>query len=168
MVRVRSPGDPRLATPSRRTALPVYLDAISAPRRGALLGLFSDLSRARYALSRRTPGPGRAVAGARFSGARPLRIRGLRIAEGSRDYRGIYDIAWGTLTLILRPTLHCMTMSSARLCVCVVMCVTVSLHAASMILNHQYSSSMYNENFELSICTCKFYFVYCLLNGYTW
>ena len=93
MVRVRSPGDPRLATPSRRTALPVYLDAISAPRRGALLGLFSDLSlasvdTARYALSAHAGAWG-AGEGARFSGVRPLRIQGLRTAEESRDYRGI-------------------------------------------------------------------------------
>ena len=130
MVRVRSPGDPRLATPSRRTALPVYLDAISAPRRGALLGLFSDLSRARYALSRRTPGPGRAVAGARFSGARPLRIRGLSTAEGSRDYRGIYDIVGNIDT---HSSLHIeLSETLSRLCVTM---SCVSLQAASMILN---------------------------------
>ena len=60
MVRVRSPGDPKRATPSRRTAL--YLDAVSAPvgaGRFSVLGLFSDLSlasvdTARYAVSRCT------------------------------------------------------------------------------------------------------------------
>ena len=153
MVRVRSPGDPRLATPSRRTALPVYLDAISAPRRGALLGLFSDLSlvsvdTARYALSAHAGAWG-AGAGARFSGVRPLRIQGLRTAEGSRDYRGIYDIVGNIDT----HSSH-IALSSARnrvnLCrVCRMSCSSyVVCDCVSPSCTHDSQSSMYlyNEN----------------------